>query len=210
MEISGTARLCVLDDRREAERNVLVSRLTGAGYDVRTCAVAEEFPAEFDEARTDAVVADFRLPAVDGVALQRKLRECASVVAAVFLTDEADVRTAVWLMEQGAAAVLHKPYRPEELTAAVEKAVARTRRNRRESLDRAAARTRYARLTDDEKSVLKFVVAGLPNKAIALRLDLSLRTVDRRRSAVMKKLNAESIAELALLLAKIDPRKHDC
>ncbi len=204
MDFIELPTICVIEDHDEI-RSAIATALEGAGYRVKAYADGGDLLADFDEQRTDAVVSDLHLPTIDGPTLQRRLIERDSDVALVFITGDTDVRTAVQLMEAGAVTILEKPYPPEDLTTAVEKAVARTRHRRQLRHERTIAHRRYALLTDDEKAVLKFIVAGLPNKAIALRLDLSMRTVDRRRSAIMTKLNATSISDLALLLAKVDP-----
>jgi two-component system response regulator FixJ len=194
--------VCVIDDD-DAVRELTRKILESGGYRVRSYASADAFFAEFDEAATACIVTDLRMPDVDGVALQRRLRECGSSVSVVVLSGYADVRTTVRLMEDGVCTLLEKPYAPDELKGAVGRAVAQTR-SRRKSHDRVrAAQSRIDQLSPEERDVLQCVVAGLPNKAIALKLQLSPRTVDRRRQAVLSKMGVQSAAELATLVSQL-------
>lgn len=202
METNGHSHICLVEDD-DAVRTVTAGMLKSAGYTVRDFSSAEKFLAAFDDAAVDCIVTDLRMPNIDGLELQRRVRSSGSVVAIVVVSGHADVPSAVQLMQDGAVTVLEKPYRSAALVEAVSKAVERTRKARQDRADLQAAQERYERLTDDEKAVLDYMVAGLPNKAIAMRLDLSMRTVDRRRSTVMKKLDADTVSDLAMLLSKV-------
>jgi two-component system response regulator FixJ len=102
-------------------------------------------------------------------------------------------------MKAGAIDFLEKPYRGSALMESVRKAVEIDARQR-EALDqRRELADRYERLTPDERQVLELTAEGKPDKSIALRLDLSLRTIQLRRASVMRKLNAHSRAELIRL-----------
>lgn len=193
--------VCVVDDD-DGVRRITGRQLEQAGYEVRAYPGAAPFFAEFDESRTACVVADLRMPGTDGRQLLERLRENDSVVAVVMVTGHADVRTAVRLMEDGALTLLEKPYVPEDLRSAVDRAVALTTKRRSEREARAVAERNYHRLSEDEQQVLEYMVAGVPNKTIASKLALSARTVDRRRNAVLTKMGVESVSELASLVTK--------
>jgi FixJ family two-component response regulator len=105
-------------------------------------------------------------------------------------------------MEDGALTLLEKPYVPEDLRNAVEKATVLTVKRRAEREARAVALRGYDQLTEDEQQVLELMIAGIPNKTIASKLALSARTVDRRRNAVLTKMGVESVSELASLVTK--------
>ena len=121
----------------------------------------------------------------------------------IVLTAHADVKTAVRLMEEGATTLLEKPFQPDDLYAAVDRAVRATvaRRSAEEKL--AEARRNFAELTADEREVLECMVAGLANKTISSQLHLSMRTVDRRRRSVLTKMECDSVSELATLIARL-------
>jgi two-component system response regulator FixJ len=199
---SNKPLVCVVDDEA-AVRHLTQQILESKGMAVRCYASAHEFLAEFDESATSCVVTDLRMPQIDGLQLQQRLNSLGSVVAVVVLSGLADVRTAVRLMEDGILALLEKPFQPAELLAAVERSVDVTRSRRKRRDDFLAAKRQLERLTDEERSVSECVIAGLPNKAIAAKLGLSLRTVDRRRQAVLTKMSVHSVTELATLVAQL-------
>ena len=194
--------VCVVDDE-EAVRRITAEVLEHHGFKVRSYAAAEPFLAEFDEARVDCVVTDLRMPHIDGAQLQQRLQERGSIVSLVVLSGHADVRTAVKLMENGAVTLLEKPYKSQELAEVVEKAVAQTKARRAAQLDLRGAKAGFASLTAEERAVCDLMVAGLPNKTIAMRLDISMRTVDRRRSSVLSKMSVDSVSELAAAITRL-------
>ncbi len=152
--------------------------------------------------KIDCVVADLKMPEVDGEELFQRVRECDPFVSLVIMTGFADVKTAVRLMEQGTFTVLEKPFSNEELVAAVKRATQNTHdlRNRREASKQAAELK--ARLTPEELEVLECVVEGLSNKVIANKLILSSRTLDRRKQSILKKLNVGTAAEAVALVIR--------
>jgi FixJ family two-component response regulator len=143
------------------------------------------------------------MPVLSGLELHQRLREMASVVPLVVLSGHADVRTAVRMMEEGAVSVLEKPYDPVEFVQVVQRAVTRGVQTRSEQQSTLSIISRFQQLTVEERQALDLMLTGLPNKAIALRLDVSMRTVDRRRRTVMSKMGVDSISELAMLVARL-------
>lgn len=194
--------VCIVDDEGPV-RNLVGEILESRGLAVRSYASAEEFLAEFDEAGTSCVITDMRMPRLDGLQLQQRLNSLGSVVAVVVLTGYADVRTTVRLMEDGALTLLEKPFQPAELLAAVERAIAVTEARRRRRDELRSAQSQLDQLTTDERIVLDCMIAGLPNKAIAIKLGLSMRTVDRRRQGVLTKMSAKSPTELAAIMSQL-------
>ena len=157
---------------------------------------------------TECVVSDVKMPEIDGAQLQRELREVDPTTSVLFLTGHADVPTTVELMEQGAVTLLQKPYEPDKLVSAVRKAVNRCgqlRHTQEEVLDTQA---RLERLSQDEREVLERMVSGLTNKAIAHKLALSSRTLDRRRQNILQTMGVESVVELAALLERMRSRQN--
>jgi FixJ family two-component response regulator len=195
--------VCIIDDDGSV-RQIARRTLEVDGFEVRTYASADSFFAEYDAEVVDCVLTDLQMPEVSGEQLMQRLRELQSPVSVVVVTGHADVPTAVRLMEDGALTLLQKPYRPAELTAVTRRAVTRTQAVRAEKSALDGARLGLARLTDDERHVMDYMVKGLPNKAIAMRLDLSMRTVDRRRNAVLTKMNVGSVSELVAMVTKLE------
>lgn len=194
--------VCVVDDD-PAVLELTCGVLRTYGFDVRGYDGAELFLAALDEKNVACVVTDLRMPNVDGGELLQRLRARVGVVSVIVVTAHADVRTAVKLMEEGATTLLEKPFQPNELFAAVDRAVRATQSRRVAEERLAEARRHFAELTADERDVLECMVAGAANKSIASQLDLSMRTVDRRRRAVLTKMKVDSVSELAALVTKL-------
>lgn len=196
----------VVDDD-EAVLSSVQAMLNQHGYQCRCYASAEAFLREAPRDHPGCVVTDLQMPKVSGVELQQRLLADQSPLSVVVVTGIADVPTAVALMERGAVTLLEKPYNHDDLLRAVERGLAASRerwlqkRNEKSVLDRLAA------LTKDEYRVMECMLAGQPNKAVAHRLELSMRTVDRRRQSVLEKMEVRTAPELALLLgaARMSP-----
>ncbi len=202
--MSNTSLVCVIDDE-PLVREVTCRILSGGGLDAVGYSSADEFLATFDEHNCSCVVTDLRMPGMDGAELLARLRKSESSVAIVVLTGHADVRTAVKLMEDGALTLLEKPYEPAELLASVARATRQTagRRAARERV--VAVQRRLDQLTDEERLVMECMIAELPTKAIAAKLVLSTRTVERRMLAVLQKMQVGGVAELAAVIASLPP-----
>lgn len=194
--------ICLIDDDPNVA-NAVAALLRHAGFAVRIYHNAMAFLADWREDRTQCIITDLRMPTLSGLELQERLREAASLVPLVVLTGHADVRTAVRMMEGGAVSVLEKPYDPAEFLEVVARAVAQGGKVRNAQRATLTVLSRFQQLTDEERQVLELMVNGLPNKAIAVRLDISMRTVDRRRRTVMGKMGVESVSELATLVARL-------
>lgn len=194
--------ICLIDDDPTVA-NAAAALLRQAGYAVRCYSDALALLADWQEDRTLCVVTDLKMPVLSGLELHQRLREMASVVPLVVLSGHADVRTAVRMMEEGAVSVLEKPYDPVEFVQVVQRAVTRGVQTRSEQQSTLSIISRFQQLTVEERQALDLMLTGLPNKAIALRLDVSMRTVDRRRRTVMSKMGVDSISELAMLVARL-------
>lgn len=172
-------------------------------FECRVFSSSSEFLKALKPGVAACVVSDVRMPHVDGAQLQKKLLEVDDTISILFLTGHADVPTAVQLMEQGAVTLLQKPYANSDLVAAVRKAVRRCQRIRQQRTELAETQRRLDSLSEDEREVLECMVAGLSNKAIAHKLALSPRTLDRRRSSILQTMKVDSVVELAALLERL-------
>lgn len=172
--------------------------LRAAGHRVRTFASAAELLAEPGDA-AGCVIADLRMPGMDGLALQQALLRQASVLPVIFLTGEGDIPTSVRAMRHGAEDFLTKHAPKEDLLAAVQRAIARDARQRAQGARLRALRARFDLLTPRERDVLRQVVRGQLNKQIAAELGIGERTVKLHRTAITTKLRVRSVAELTRL-----------
>ena len=185
----------VVDDD-EAMRVALARLLRAEGHEVRTYASAGDFLLNSLDQGPGCVVLDLQMPGPSGLELQEALQRLPIPLPVVFLTGRGDVASSVRAMKSGAVDFLTKPVEPAVLVNAVETALVRDRaaRARRESMS--VAQGRYASLTERERSVFAYVVAGTLNKQIAGKLGITERTVKMHRAQVMTKMGVGSIAEL--------------
>jgi two-component system response regulator FixJ len=187
----------VVDD--DASFLMSVGRLLkAAGYTVQTYASAVEFLAKLEDT-AGCVIADLRMPAIDGTELQEALMRGTNVLPVIFLTGEGDVPTAVKAMRRGAEDFLTKRCPKEDLFAAVDRAIARDARQREEGARRRALQAQIDSLTPRELVVLQQVIEGRLNKQIAADLGINERTVKLHRTAITTKLQVRSAAELTRL-----------
>jgi two-component system, LuxR family, response regulator FixJ len=191
----------VVDD--EASFRVAVARLLrAAGYNVQPHASAAEFLAQpIDGA--GCVIADLRMPGMDGLDLQQALTHRGIELPLVFLSGEGDIPTTVRAMRQGAEDFLTKTAPKEQLFAAVDRALARDARQRTAGAEVRVLRSRIEALTPRELDVLQQVVKGRLNKQIAADLGIGERTVKLHRTAITTKLKLRSVAELTRLVQAV-------
>lgn len=200
------ARVSIIDDEQMI-LNLLKKNLEGDGnYCCEVYSSAEQFLSSYGRHQTECVVTDLRLPQITGVELQARLRDIDPSLSIVFVSGHVDVPTAVRIMQQGAITVLQKPISSSAVLDAVKKAVERTYLARQEEEVRNSAESRFSALDDEEMAVLECLRIGMPHKAIASKLGLSSRTVDRRRQSIMKKTGAASLAELISMQEKYGHR----
>ncbi|MEZ6100972.1 MAG: response regulator [Pirellulaceae bacterium] len=201
-------RLQVVDDSPKI-LDLVCRILTASGeFDCVGYGNGAEMLARFRPGELDCVLTDLKMPEVDGEQLHRRLAQLDPMLSVVIVTGYADVKTAVRLMEQGTFTLLEKPFSAADLRTIAERAAERTRQRRRDLQPRLEEAARISLLSEEEREVLDGIIAGLPNKAIAYQLAISPRTLDRRRQSVMKKLQVNSAAEVAALVARAcDVRK---
>ena len=170
--------------------------LQAAGFHVHGFRTIDQFLADVSGDIGGIMIADLHLPGKGIDQQQQRILDSHPMISLVSVLSSPDVASAVCAMENGAVTVLQKPYTPEELKQAVEKAIHRaaTLGKRDPQIWR-----RFHTLNDDERRVMHCMVRGIPNKRVVAQLNMSSRTLDRRRAAVMSKMEVESIPELAKL-----------
>jgi len=189
----------VVDD--DASFLKALTRLLGAaGYTVRQYRSAAEFLAQRPPDTPGCVLADLRMPELNGLDLQRALAASGDPLPVVFLSGHGDIPSTVRAMKQGAEDFLTKHAPKEALLAAVERALERDARERPERMRRKDILDRLSALTPREREVLALVVQGKLNKQIADLLGIHERTVKLHRTAITTKLEVHSVAELTRLV----------
>lgn len=189
------AAVFVVDDDASMRR-ALDSLFRSVGLDVYLYASAQEFMRATRADVPGCLVLDVRLPGMSGLTFQQELGKAGIALPVIFITGHGDVPMTVRAMKAGAADFLTKPFEEQALLDAVDAAIERDRARRRDSARVAGLGALYGTLTEREREVMKFVVAGWANKQIAAELGLSLVTVKVHRGQVMRKMLAKSVPEL--------------
>jgi len=197
----------VVDD--DASMRDAISRLLNAvGLTVQTFASARAFLNRRLPNVPGCVVLDVRLPGLSGLDLQREMVERGIHIPVVFITGHGDIPMSVQAMKAGAVEFLTKPFRDQDLLDAVRSGIQLDRKEREERAELAELRDCVRQLTQREQEVMSLVVSGLLNKQIALQLGTSEKTIKIHRSQVMRKMRANSLADLVRMSQKLGPFTH--
>jgi len=177
-------------------RESLEFLIRDAGWQVETFTSAEEFVNRPRNFNPGCLVLDISMPGLNGLELQKRLAAERTNMPIIFLTGNADVPITVQAMKAGAVDFLTKPFSGGTLLSAVSKAIARSMTLTARDAELRALRARYSRLSSREREVLALVVAGKANKEVAFELGISEITVKAHRGSMMRKMEADSLAEL--------------
>jgi FixJ family two-component response regulator len=198
-------RVAVVDDDAAVLR--AVSRmLSAAGYDVSAFLSGHAILASLDALPLEALLIDFRLPGIDGLALQSAIRQRGYRIPTVFLTAHGDVPTSVRAIRDGAIDFLEKPCEEQVLLASIERAISVAHRERDLRATVRNLTEQWALLTAREREVCRLVVSGRLNKQIAAALGTTEKTVKVHRARVMTKMRADSVAALVRSFDLLDDR----
>lgn len=178
------------------------------GYWVQSFATAEEFLCEDITIPVACLVLDINLPGLNGLDVQNVLLKKGVLLPIIFITGHADIPTAVRAVKSGAISFLTKPFGEKELVAEIETAFALCRKERVQRSEIVDLKQRYSTLTERESEILSFVVSGKLNKQTAYELGIVENTVKVHRRRVMRKMHAESIAELVVMTQKLKLPAH--
>ena len=181
-----------------------------AGFAVRVHPTAADYLAIAPSLGKGCLVAEIGMPGMNGVELLTALKELGVSIPSIVITGHGDVSTAVQAMKAGALEVIEKPFDDQVVIAAIRQAVEKFATSHSND-DADAIRSKIAHLSDREREVLKGIVDGLPNKSIAVALNISPRTVEVHRANVMVKMAARNLPELVRMAASagLRPDKDD-
>lgn len=190
-----TVAIYIVDDD-EAMRVSLDQLLHLRGDTVtRSFASGEEFLAAHETLEPGCLLLDLNMPGVSGMGVLEVLAPLASRFATIMLTAQGDIGSAVAAMKAGAVDFLEKPFHHSALLQAIDTAHARLLRVSAETDRMEQARGKLAQLSSRQLEVLKGLIEGQSNKAIAFQLDISPRTVEIYRAKLMEKLEVRSLSE---------------
>lgn len=188
----------IIDDD-EAVRDALAALADVAGLSVRTFANPLEFLQRYDPAQPGCVVADLRMPYMDGLELQEELSRRGDGLPVIIITAHGEVSSAVTAFRAGAVDFLEKPFDDRIFLRRIDEALQGDAQQRRDRAAAVAALAKLDLLSPREHDVAELMVEGCANKTIATRLGISVRTVETHRANILSKLGIRTLPELMRL-----------
>ena len=202
MSLASTPIVFVVDSDASV-RESLEQLISAAGWRAETFASAQEFLGRSRSFVPSCLILDVTLPDLSGLELQERIATERTDMPIIFLTGLADVAMTVRAMKRGALEFLTKPFDAEVLVIAIQQAIRRSEIALGRENQLHALRTVYGSLTQREREVMTLVVSGLPNKVVGGELGISEITVKAHRGSVMRKMKADSFANLVNMAARL-------
>jgi FixJ family two-component response regulator len=202
---SANAIIAVIDNDHSSRKS-LVRLIRAAGYEPEAFASATDFLESLVLQVASCVISELSMPGLNGLQLQQSLQSKMPSLSMIFVSAHADVAGAVTAIKAGAIDLFEKPVRRGALLEAIGCAVRRTNKWRAAMAEIAKLNIQYGRLTPREREVFALLSAGLLNKQVAAQLGAAEKTVKQHRGTIMRKMEAESFADLVLMAERIGVR----
>jgi FixJ family two-component response regulator len=197
--------IAIVDDDPSV-REGLQTLIRSAGWRAETFGSAQEFLARPGAEAPTCLILDLQLPGLSGLDLQKRIAEVDLDIPIVFLTGHGNIPASVQAMKAGAIEFLTKPVEEEDLLRAIQEAIERDRRTRQQHAEIHDLQNRYETLTAREREVMQQVISGLLNKQVAGELNITQFTVKIHRGQVMRKMRADSLADLVRMAESLGIR----
>ena len=201
--VSDVSSIVFVVDDDVSVRESLELLIKHEGWRVETFTSAEEFLNRSYEVVPSCVVLDISMPGLNGLELQKRLAAERAGMPIIFVTGHGDIPKTVQAMKAGAVEFLTKPFSDSTLLAAITGAIERSKILIGRDAEVRTLKTRYARLSSREREVMALVVLGLPNKQVGSELGISEITVKAHRGSMMRKMEADSLADLVHQAARL-------
>jgi FixJ family two-component response regulator len=156
----------------------------------------QEFLDALDPGEPGCIVMEIKVPGVNGLQIQQRLRDQATPLPIIFISAAPSVSIAVHAMRAGALHFLEKPVRENDLWSVIQEAIQLDQHRREAKQQQAAIDERIGTLTEKEYAVLEMIAEGRAKRSIATELRVSVRTVEHHRTQLMRKLQTNSVAGL--------------
>lgn len=194
----------VVDDDLSV-REALSSLIRSVGLRVETYPSAAAFLEVERHPGVACLILDVRMPGLSGLELQSRMAQSGPALPIIFITGHGDIPMAVLAMKKGAVEFLAKPFRDDDLLAAINSALERARSSHQEERELGEIRRRHGLLTAREKEVITYIVKGALNKQAASELGVSEMTVKVHRHNIMHKMGVTRLPDLVRMMERLNP-----